>query len=372
MIVDSLTPEEVCQGLKLCPKKVEDNRCVLCEYVMSTLEEKLKDKATEEEIREGLEKVCESFPESIKNKCEKFVDQYADMIVDFITNEVTPEEVCQQLGLCMTINAGSRAEQWGMLDHVDHIAHEEEQDVEVERPYCTLCEYAIGEVDKLITDKKNEEEIKNVLDRICYELSTPIQKECLKMVNTYMDEIIDMFVSEYTPQEVCAELGLCKEPKNDVQAEFNNVIPMDFEASHDVQNGPYCVICEFAMHILETQLLTNRTLDMAEHAIEMLCSYMPRTVGDKCIDFVQEYGDKVVELIIEMEMNPEQVCSALTLCTSQYTTTVTTYGNIILLSFLNLFCCGKRLQNLSICLCPCVGNSLQLEELVLLIAISIE
>jgi hypothetical protein len=33
-----------------------------------------------------------------------------------------------------------------------------------------LCEYAISEVDKLIEDKKNEEEIKSVLDKICYEL----------------------------------------------------------------------------------------------------------------------------------------------------------------------------------------------------------
>ncbi len=64
-------------------------------------------------------------------------------------------------------------------------------------------------MDKLITDKQNEEEIKSVLDRICYELSAPIQKECLNMVNQYTDEIISMFVAQYTPQQVCAALGLC-------------------------------------------------------------------------------------------------------------------------------------------------------------------
>ena len=56
---------------------------------------------------------------------------------------------------------------------------------EESRPYCTLCEYAIGEMDKLITDKKNMYQVKAALDRICYELSTPIQKQCLKMVDTY-------------------------------------------------------------------------------------------------------------------------------------------------------------------------------------------
>merc|ERR1712029_1152956 len=61
-------------------------------------------------------------------------------------------------------------------------------------------------------------------------------------------------------------------------------------------------------------------MDMAEHAIEMLCSYMPETIADKCIDFVQEYGDEIVDLIIKAEMNPDQVCAAITLCTSPYTT----------------------------------------------------
>ena len=50
------------------------------------------------------------------------------------------------------------------------LEEEEEEEGDGARPYCTLCEYAIGEVDKLITDKQNEEEIKSVLDTICYEL----------------------------------------------------------------------------------------------------------------------------------------------------------------------------------------------------------
>ena len=51
-------------------------------------------------------------------------------------------------------------------------------------------------MDKLITDKKNMYQVKAALDRICYELSSPIQKQCLKMVDEYTDEIIQMFVNE--------------------------------------------------------------------------------------------------------------------------------------------------------------------------------
>ena len=97
------------------------------------------------------------------------------------------------------------------------------------RPYCTLCEYAIGEMDKLITDKKNMYQIKAALDRICYELSTPIQKQCLKMVDDYTDEIIQMFVNEYTPQQVCYEIGLCDPPTIEMEEIITNVIPRNIE-----------------------------------------------------------------------------------------------------------------------------------------------
>ena len=82
-------------------------------------------------------------------------------------------------------------------------------------------------------------------------------------------------------------MGLCNEAENEpIQ---NNVITrFSPKMEEEKDAGPLCVLCEFAMHILEKELLlTNRTLDMAEHAIEMLCSYMPDSIGDKCIDFVQ-------------------------------------------------------------------------------------
>jgi len=330
-ILKSMTPDEICAELGLCeenPPKHEmsmtenDSKCVLCEYVMSQVKDMLSNKTTEEEVRKVLDEVCSYLPSTISDQCTKFVDQYSDMIIDFITHNVTPEEICQQIGLCQAHIHNENAERFEMIGEVDEIIEidiQETHETSDDRPYCTLCEYAIGEVDKMITDKKNVDEIKHVLDEICYELSNPIRDECVKMVNQYTDEIVQMFVAEYTPQEVCSELGLCDPPKAD-EINDNTILQFETLEMNSVSEKPLCALCEFAMDILEKQILTNQTLDMVEHAVEMLCSYMPETIGDKCIDFVQEYGDEVIDLIIRAEMNPDQVCSALTLCTSQYTT----------------------------------------------------
>ena len=46
----------------------------------------------------------------------------------------------------------------------------------------------------------------------------------------------------------------------------------------------------------------------------MICSYMPETIADKCEDYVQTYGDEIIRLIVEMEMEPAEVCAELGLC----------------------------------------------------------
>ena len=47
-----------------------------------------------------------------------------------------------------------------------------------------------------------------------------------------------MFVNEYTPQEVCYELGLCDPPTNEIIVEehfSSNVIPRNLEPQVDLQ-----------------------------------------------------------------------------------------------------------------------------------------
>lgn len=41
---------------------------------------------------------------------------------------------------------------------------------------------------------------------------------------------------------------------------------------------------------------------------------MPKSVSEQCEDFVAKYGDMIIKLIVEAEMNPDAVCSALLLC----------------------------------------------------------
>jgi len=79
---------------------IKDNNCVLCKYVISTLDGILEDKTNEKEIEEALEGLCSYLPSSVTKECDAFVTTYTSLIIDMLSKDVTPEMVCDNLGLC--------------------------------------------------------------------------------------------------------------------------------------------------------------------------------------------------------------------------------------------------------------------------------
>ena len=67
---------------------------------------------------------------------------------------------------------------------------------------CMFCKFAIGELDKMLEDKHNEEEIKQALDGLCNALPRNYADQCKTFVDTYTDIIIDMITKDATPEEV--------------------------------------------------------------------------------------------------------------------------------------------------------------------------
>lgn len=47
------------------------------------------------------------------------------------------------------------------------------------------------------------------MNSLCSHLSGQVKEECDDFVNTYSDELVDMLIADFTPQEVCVYLKLC-------------------------------------------------------------------------------------------------------------------------------------------------------------------
>ncbi len=184
LLINLVDTDTLCAAFRMCKAKPnkDDKKCIMCEFVIQTLDETLTQNATEAQIRQGLENLCSYMPKNIRPECTDLVDEYTDQIIDLITNGLSPKEVCDALGLCNAaaspnVEVAVRRAVFETIKKrltVDMlVAEDEEERLEGsdDRPYCTLCTYAIGEVDQMLEDKKNEEEIKEALDKICYMLT---------------------------------------------------------------------------------------------------------------------------------------------------------------------------------------------------------
>jgi len=47
--------------------------------------------------------------------------------------------------------------------------------------------------------------------------------------------------------------------------------------------------------------------------VHTVCNYLPKSVSEKCNDFVNEYADLVIQLLVQ-SLDPKQVCQELGLC----------------------------------------------------------
>lgn len=81
----------------------------------------------------------------------------------------------------------------------------------------------------------------------------------------------------------------------------------------NLNNKPQCVICEFIMTELEHVLENKTTEDDIKNAVHHICNDLPKSVKKDCNNFVNQYADMVIQLLIQ-SLKPDEICAVLKLC----------------------------------------------------------
>jgi len=226
LIVSEMDPDERCKAFGFCSSAASDNniplvhvpltkttnvkvmagqsnapspQCVLCEFVVKELDSLLSSNATEEEILAALDKVCSIMPDTIKQQCLDFVNTYGPAIIELLKQELDPSEVCTALGLCSQMSVAVHPMPMLLL------AKPKSSDAET----CAVCETVMAYVASMLKENATEEEIQQLLDKVCNFLPKNLQQECLDLMNQYGKQIIDMIIKSASPKEICTMLGLC-------------------------------------------------------------------------------------------------------------------------------------------------------------------
>ncbi|XP_035211397.1 prosaposin-like isoform X2 [Stegodyphus dumicola] len=284
IIIQELDPDLVCGMLKICPgslkkekpTKFKNLECDLCKEVIEKVEDLIKDKKTEEEIKNALDKVCSYLPSSIATKCENFVNQYTDLLITLLTQEVDPEIICAALNVCPA------------------------KDVE-----CQGCQYVLHFVQEQLMNSETQEEIKNVLKKMCDALPEKLSANCEAFVEEYGDALLVLIAQEIDPSTLCYEVKLC-----DNQTKIFDKLPLAPLNSFKMDE---CSICTTVVDYLDKLLEEDDVDKEITKIVEKICTVVPASYKDKCSTLLETYGPYILQMIGQLA-DSRQVCQDIDFC----------------------------------------------------------
>jgi saposin len=308
-------PSSVVEAMELVPaEKIADEDvetsapkppgCILCEFVLHQVVAELSNRTVAEDIEKALRNVCSKLPASVGKECRTLVDTYGDAILFLLVQQVDPDVVCSNLKLCP-----------GLVSEIQLPINPFKTRTE-DPNACALCEFVLTEMTSRLKDNASEASIKQALENVCQYMPASVRKDCGRLVDAYADQIIEMVLADLSPEEVCVYLKLCspKPAAHDITlGDFLNKIKTKPPRIEAPKPGPTCVMCEFAMAELDKRILNNSTEEEMKRMIDFLCAHLPSTVADMCIDFIEQNGDAIFNMLMD-QVSPKAICTELGLC----------------------------------------------------------
>lgn len=146
------------------------------------------------------------------------------------------------------------------------------------------------------------------LHSLCQRLPTEQASQCDSQVKTYLTKLLQQSPAHLKPAETCELFGLKKE-------ELPHEVAPDSHLSSKVNGefSPVCTLCLLVIKKLETLLPQNMTEDAIRKLMEEVCSLIPQSYEQQCDDFVEKYGEQIVEFLISSAA-PHTICTLLHLC----------------------------------------------------------
>ncbi|XP_065700058.1 prosaposin isoform X2 [Patagioenas fasciata] len=300
--------------------------CQDCIQLVTDVQEAVRTNSTfVKSLVAHAEEECDRLGPEVSDMCKNYISQYSDLaiqmmmhmavfsnagiglqnaiLLDALTKQ--PKDICAMVGFCPSVK--SVPLQTLLPAQVVHEVKMEtvEKAVVQEKTFsvCEICETMVKEVTGLLESNKTEEEIVHEMEMVCYLFPASVKDQCKDFIDVYGQALIDMLLEATSPEAVCVMLKCCAASKPSQQ-------PVLVKSADG-----FCDICKMVVAYADKELEKNATTAEIEALLEKVCHFLPESVSDQCVQFVEQYEPVVVQLLAEM-MDPTFVCTKLGVCGS--------------------------------------------------------
>jgi len=264
--------------------------CGECELVVGIIEEWVEANNTLTEMQTYLDALCATIFSGYEQTCDQIANQGLAQVVAWLKADESPQDVCTSLSLCTSSMA---EKQLGGL-------------------VCDECHAVVNTIEVWLDNTNNQDEVITAIEVICTGFSE-WDATCDSMIEAGIPEVVNWIDTNENSTVVCQQLGSC-----------GNDSKIEFAIMKKVSNvGDYeCDTCTSLVGYVESWVESNYSISQIEQWLEYLCAYIPdyKTQCDQVI--LSEVPSIVAS--IEANESPLQVCTQLSLCSSNSTLIVPT------------------------------------------------
>ncbi|XP_053547997.1 prosaposin [Bombina bombina] len=292
------------------PESKNGDVCKDCLQLIGDVQDSLRSNSSfSKKLIENALKDCDVFAGGFSDMCKNYINQYADIAIQMFL-QMPAQQICSYAGFCAQEAAATPLQ---LLTPAKTIipAAKMEPAVKVadvkssvsDSPQCVACELIIKEIDHLLENNRTEDNIRLILEKVCYVVPKSYRQQCIDLVDAYTNALVEILLEEVSPHMACCALGLCsaKQPQN------VKLSPTK------VQGGGYCDLCKMAMNYVVEFLEKKSTEQQIESTLEKVCNFMPEQMQDECRALISEYEPLMIQLLLE-ELDSNFVCQKLHLC----------------------------------------------------------
>jgi len=257
----------------------------------------------------------------MKYLCSSTMDAHSEIILAIIEQDIKSHQLCEIFAVCSIEEIQPETHDlFYNIDKPNTVAK-----VVSNNNNCMICQFLIKLLDQYIYKDSTEDEIREGLEKVC-SVAFPSQykDECRQFVDTYTNTIIFLIAKKIPAEYICETIGACSKTTqiNEFlkQYDLNDTKKVLIGAEEKIinkmpkTNKAECVLCEFAITLLSKTIKQNATQKELMDDLRYVCNKeIPASIRDQCNQFVDNYGEQVIEQIIN-ELDPVQICTQINLC----------------------------------------------------------
>jgi len=178
---------------------------------------------------------------------------------------------------------------------------------------CKICLDMVGQARDQLESNETQEDLKAVFEGSCNLIPLKeIRKECIKLADDFIPELVETLASQMNPQAVCSVAGLCNNAAIDKMLE-----DMSKEKNEEVHNKKQ-LSCEQCSSVgsLISQRFHGKNRDEVLDSLLGVCSQLS-SFSDACANIVLIYFNEIYNEL-NKNLNADNLCHMAGVCFANY------------------------------------------------------